>query len=109
MDQARRLRAINDTHPTTIAFASGKGGVGKTNVCVNTAIALAELGKRVLIVDFDIGMANVHILMNAMKSRTMIETVKARIPLAAAVQKKCIWCRYITWREWAGPTRPFLR
>lgn len=87
MDQARRLRAINDAHPTTIAFASGKGGVGKTNVCVNMAIALAELGKRVLIVDFDIGMANVHILMNAMKSRTMIETVKARIPLAAAVQK----------------------
>lgn len=87
MDQARRLRAQSDVPPTTIAFASGKGGVGKTNVCVNTAIALAELGKRVLIVDFDIGMANVHILMNATKTRTMVESVKSRIPLAAAVQK----------------------
>ena len=87
MDQARRLRASQGAQPTTIAFASGKGGVGKTNVCVNTAIGLVELGKRVLIVDFDIGMANVHILMNATRTRTMVDSVKARIPLAASVQK----------------------
>lgn len=87
MDQARRLRAKTDVAPTTIAFASGKGGVGKTNVCVNTAIGLVELGKRVLIVDLDIGMANVHILLNATRSRTMVDSVKARIPLSTSVQK----------------------
>ncbi|EPE63126.1 cobQ/CobB/MinD/ParA nucleotide binding domain protein [Exiguobacterium sp. S17] len=87
MDQARRLRAKTDVAPTTIAFASGKGGVGKTNVCVNTAIGLAELGKRVLIVDLDIGMANVHILLNATRSKTMVDSVKTRTPLASSVQK----------------------
>ncbi|MCC5892255.1 MinD/ParA family protein [Exiguobacterium sp.] len=87
MDQARRLRAKTDRTPTTIAFASGKGGVGKTNVCVNTAIGLVELGKRVLIVDLDLGMANVHILLNASRSRTMVDSVKARIPLVSSVQK----------------------
>ncbi|TCI27419.1 MinD/ParA family protein [Exiguobacterium sp. SH3S2] len=87
MDQARRLRAKTDVAPTTIAFASGKGGVGKTNVCVNTAIGLVELGKRVLIVDLDIGMANVHILLNAAQSKTMVDSVKTRTPLASSVQK----------------------
>lgn len=87
MDQARRLRAKTDVAPTTIAFASGKGGVGKTNVCVNTAIGLVELGKRVLIVDLDIGMANVHILLNATRSTTMVDSVKTRTPLASSVQK----------------------
>lgn len=87
MDQARRLRAKTDVAPTTIAFASGKGGVGKTNVCVNTAIGLVELGKRVLIVDLDIGMANVHILLNATRSKTMVDSVKTRTPLASSVQK----------------------
>lgn len=87
MDQARRLRAKTDVSPTTIAFASGKGGVGKTNVCVNTAIGLVELGKRVLIVDLDIGMANVHILLNATRSKTMVDSVKTRTPLASSVQK----------------------
>lgn len=87
MDQARRLRAKTDRHPTTIAFASGKGGVGKTNVCVNTAIGLVELGQRVLIVDLDLGMANVHILLDAARSQTMVDCVKTRIPLLSAVQK----------------------
>ena len=48
----------------TIAVASGKGGVGKTNVTANLAIAMSKLGKKVLIVDADLGLANIHILFN---------------------------------------------
>ena len=46
-----------------IAVTSGKGGVGKTFVTVNLALAFARAGKRVAIFDADLGLANVHILM----------------------------------------------
>jgi flagellar biosynthesis protein FlhG len=45
-----------------ISVASGKGGVGKTNVTVNLAIALAKQGKKVLTMDADFGMANLDIV-----------------------------------------------
>lgn len=41
-----------------IGFASGKGGVGKTTLCVNTAVALAEMGHEVTVVDADFGASN---------------------------------------------------
>ena len=47
-----------------IAVASGKGGVGKTNVSVNLAWQLARQGKKVLLLDADLGLANVDILLN---------------------------------------------
>ena len=48
---------------TVIAVASGKGGVGKTNVAVNLSVALARLGHRVGLVDADFGLGNVDVLL----------------------------------------------
>jgi flagellar biosynthesis protein FlhG len=48
----------------TITVASGKGGVGKTNVVANLAIALRKMGKEVLILDADLGLSNVDILLH---------------------------------------------
>lgn len=72
LDQAQTLRAINtqeqdDTSPapsTTRVFAvtSGKGGVGKTAVVANVAVLLARMGKRVLILDADLGLANIDVV-----------------------------------------------
>jgi len=47
-----------------ISFTSGKGGVGKTNSVVNTALSLAEGGAKVLILDADFGLANIDVLFN---------------------------------------------
>jgi len=47
----------------TIAVASGKGGVGKTNVVVNLAISMRKLGKQVMVVDADLGLSNIDILL----------------------------------------------
>jgi flagellar biosynthesis protein FlhG len=47
----------------TVAVASGKGGVGKTNIVANLAIALRKTGKEVLILDADLGLSNVDILL----------------------------------------------
>lgn len=49
---------------SVLAIASGKGGVGKTNIAVNLAIVLARTGRRVLLVDADLGTANVDVVMN---------------------------------------------
>ena len=48
----------------TIAVASGKGGVGKTNITAGLAIAMSKLGKNVVIVDADLGLSNINILLN---------------------------------------------
>ncbi len=63
-DQARSLRTMNQMNLTkVIAITGGKGGVGKTNVTLNTAIALAQQGKRVMVLDADLGLANVDVML----------------------------------------------
>ncbi len=48
----------------TIAVASGKGGVGKTNITANLAICLSKLNKKVLILDADLGLSNIDVVLN---------------------------------------------
>lgn len=88
MDQASRLRALiggthtpaadtgrahpsadRSTNTCVIAVTSGKGGVGKTTVAVNTALLLAEQGARTLLVDADLGLANVDVMLGLDSSR----------------------------------------
>lgn len=63
-DQAAGLRRLAQPRPVrVIAVTSGKGGVGKTNVSVNLAVALAQRKKQVLLMDADLGLANVDVLL----------------------------------------------
>jgi flagellar biosynthesis protein FlhG len=66
IDQASQLRRIvrQTSRATVIAVTSGKGGVGKSNIAVNLAIKLASVGKRVVLMDADLGLANADVLCN---------------------------------------------
>lgn len=52
-----------DQSPRVIAVTSGKGGVGKTNIVGNLAVAFANIGKKVMIFDADLGLANIDIIL----------------------------------------------
>ncbi|MCG8668135.1 MAG: MinD/ParA family protein [Pseudomonadales bacterium] len=65
----------------TIAITSGKGGVGKTNMAVNFGLALANQGKRVLIFDADLGLANVDILFGYSCEHTLADVIENRMQL----------------------------
>lgn len=64
-DQAAGLRRqLNPPRPVkVIAIASGKGGVGKTNVTVNLGVAMASQGKEVVLLDADLGLANIDVML----------------------------------------------
>jgi len=55
----------------TIAITSGKGGVGKSNICISLGIALSAMKKRVCIFDADLGLANIHILLGISPSKNL--------------------------------------
>lgn len=66
VDQAQSLRELvwkSRNKARVIAVTSGKGGVGKTSASVNLAIAIAARGSRVILLDADLGLANVEVLM----------------------------------------------
>ena len=56
-------RQMSGTFPLVFSVTSGKGGVGKTNLSVNLALCLAQLNKRVALIDADLGLANVDVLL----------------------------------------------
>ena len=64
-------RAANPGPVQVIAVTGGKGGVGKTSVAVNLATALASTGKRVMLLDGDLGLANVDVFLGLSPRHTM--------------------------------------
>ena len=90
-DQANKLREIvnkvnNDniktsietlkTRAKVITITSGKGGVGKTNITINLAVALSKLGYRVVVIDADLGLANVDVALGTMPKYSLVDVIK---------------------------------
>ncbi|MGF7533179.1 MinD/ParA family protein [Bacillus mexicanus] len=106
-DQAATLRAemekrqhvlprVYPQKAKTIAVISGKGGVGKSNITLNMAIALQDKGKKVLLIDLDIGMGNIDILMGNSPSATIIDVLTDRKPLMQSLSIGPKGLRYIS-------------
>ncbi len=83
MDQAEQLRNIirkskeNGQRPLArvITVTSGKGGVGKSNTAINLAIQLKKLGKRVIILDADFGLANIEIMFGCVPKHNFCDLI----------------------------------
>jgi len=87
MDQAANLRSIvkdkkvtnkiiNESNARIISITSGKGGVGKTSISVNMAATISREGKKVLVIDADLGLSNVEIMLGVTPSYTMRDVIK---------------------------------
>ena len=83
LNPANSLTNANPGHAPvrSIAVTGGKGGVGKTNLSVNLAASLAGPGKRTLLLDADLGLANVDVLLGLSPQHTLADLVSGRCEL----------------------------
>ncbi|MCQ2494010.1 MAG: MinD/ParA family protein [Lachnospiraceae bacterium] len=80
MDQAETLRLLKagkQSRPLArvITVTSGKGGVGKSNTAINLAIHFKKMGKRVIILDADFGLANIEIMFGAVPKHNLCDLI----------------------------------
>ena len=71
----------------SIAISSGKGGVGKTTIAVNLALSLSQQGKKILLLDADLGMANSHILLGVNPEKSLDDFINKDTDLNRVLQK----------------------
>lgn len=87
-DQATGLRRLVAPRPVrVVAVTGGKGGVGKTNVSVNLAVALAELDRRVMLFDADLGLANVDVVLGLHPSCDLSHVIRGERELQEVVMQ----------------------
>ena len=81
MDQAEQLRIIKASQikskplARVMTVTSGKGGVGKSNVSINLAIQFRRMGKKVIILDADFGLANIEIMFGAVPKHNLYDLI----------------------------------
>lgn len=71
----------NSSPVQVIAVTGGKGGVGKSNVSINLAINLAEMGRRVMLLDADLGLANIDVLLGITSKRNIADVISGECSL----------------------------
>ena len=79
-----------------IAVTSGKGGVGKSNLTVNLALAFIAEGKNVLVIDADLGMANVDVLLGTSSKYNLLHLLDDDVVLDDVILKGPYGIRYIS-------------
>jgi flagellar biosynthesis protein FlhG len=75
-------QAVNPNTSLSVAILSGKGGVGKTNLALNMSYALFRAGHRVLLMDFDVGLANVDVLLGLSPEKNLQDLFRPEVSAA---------------------------
>lgn len=75
-------QAVNPNTSLSVAILSGKGGVGKTNLALNLSYALFRAGHRVLLMDFDVGLANVDVLLGLSPEKNLQDLFRPEVSAA---------------------------
>ncbi|NLW06517.1 MAG: MinD/ParA family protein [Clostridia bacterium] len=79
------VRGCPPQRARVIAVASGKGGVGKTNIVVNLGLILSRQGKKILILDADLGLANVDILLGLLPRYNLLDVLNGQCNLQEVI------------------------
>ena len=101
-DQAQPLREMVERNAVRrraikiATIASGKGGVGKSSLCVNIAIALSVLGYRVLVVDADFGLANIDVMLGVNAKYNMGHLLRGERTIGEIIQEGHNGVRFIS-------------
>ena len=96
LSELRMVMGKNEGHKTRIiAITSGKGGVGKTNIAINMAIAYAQMGKSVILIDGDMGMANVNVLLNIVPQYNLMQVINRQKKMEEIVLETEYGIRFI--------------
>jgi len=75
-------KAVMDTHSIkVIAVTGGKGGVGKSNIAINLGLGLSELGRRVVLLDGDLGLSSLDTLLGLASSQDISKIIKGNLSL----------------------------
>ena len=75
------LSFLEDPHLRLIFFG-GKGGVGKTNIAINLALAYAQAGKKVIVMDADLGLANVNVVLGVIPRYNLYHLIRKQKSLS---------------------------
>lgn len=97
-DQAEQLREImkskedggdgsSASKTRIITITSGKGGVGKTNISINLAIAYAQLGKKVVVMDADLGLANVNVVLGIIPKYNLYHLIRRQKKMSEIIME----------------------
>jgi len=95
-DQAEKLRELmrdkgngskqGGGKTRIIAVSSGKGGVGKTNIAINLALSYAQLGKKVVVMDADLGLANVNVVLGIIPKYNLYHLIRRQKKMREIIQ-----------------------
>lgn len=91
-DQAKNLRIkMEQSHSRheakTVAFISGKGGVGKSNIGLNFSLELVRRNKKVVLIDLDVGMGNINILLGLQPKYTIVDMFTERLSITEIIEQ----------------------
>ena len=90
-DQAKELRKLAEGQKKkparVITVASGKGGVGKSSVALNMAIALSRKGHRVLIIDSDFGFSNIDVMLGVKTKYDLLDVMKRDMDIRDVIEQ----------------------